>query len=190
MNKKLKEYSLTKFDESTVKQIEENYNKELKQMLATEVKILSKNQFKTAKKAILPRIAMYKSFRKVIDEETAKAYSTEFAYRDFVGFKNFATFMTKTKIGSKAFNKIFLRALKSDVWDSQVNKSDKNCLHFDINRCLYSDLCTKYGCPEFTTVFCQGDYFVFADMQKVKFSRNQTLGEGGSKCDFHYDIVE
>ncbi len=186
MDKKLGKYIRTKFDEEKAINIETIYEKELHKMLQAEQGVLSKSQFKAAKGAILNRIAMYKAFKTYIDDEKAAEYSKEFMMAEQAWFKNFTKFMTAGKWRANTFKWMFSKVLKSDVWDKEICKYDKSGLDFNMTRCLYADLSVKYGVPEFAPVFCSGDYYVFGDMDKLKFSRTQTLGEGGDKCDFRF----
>ncbi len=166
--------------------MEEFYDKELKVMLEAEEKILSKTQFRTAKLVILPRIAFYKACLLYVDVEQAIEYGREFFYQQSDWFRKFAKGITATKASSNFFKWLFVKSLKSDVWDSEIYKYDKTGLDFNMTRCLYSDLCHKYDSKEFAPVFCGGDYFVFDDMKKLEFSRTETIGEGGQICDFHF----
>ncbi len=104
--------------------------------------------------------------------------------------KKLMAFISSTKFGAKFFKNSCERVLKSDVWDSVVHKNDENGIIFDINRCLYKDLCYKYSVKELAPMFCGGDYYVFADLKKLEFKRTETIGEGGNKCDFKFLNVD
>ncbi len=66
-------------------------------------------------------------------------------------------------------------------------RHDGKEIHFDIIRCLYQDMCEKYGCPELCAVFCQSDITAFAGYApKIRFERLGTIGEGADFCDFHF----
>ena len=55
----------------------------------------------------------------------------------------------------------------------------------DVTKC---GICTFYknqGAEKFTRYLCLGDYLVFK-AQGIGFSRTQTLGNGGTKCDFRF----
>ena len=56
---------------------------------------------------------------------------------------------------------------------------------FDMTRCLYCDLCKKYGCMELVPCFCHTDDVTSGHMhQKLLWGRTKTMGEGGDVCDF------
>ena len=56
---------------------------------------------------------------------------------------------------------------------------------FDMTKCLYCDLCRKYGCPELVPCFCHTDDVTSGHMHpKLLWNRSKTMGEGGDVCDF------
>lgn len=55
----------------------------------------------------------------------------------------------------------------------------------DMTRCPYLETCTRYGCPELTRISCRTDDITYGNLHpKLVWARTQTLGEGGSCCDF------
>ncbi len=186
MKKKHLKFVKSKFNEEQVKDIVDYYEKEMKRILDIEVNFLTKNQYKAARKTVLPKIILYKAFIRHIDSELAKSYGKEILEFESDGFRKFTNFMTNSNFRIQIFKKLFKKILKSDVWDSTIKEYNKKCFNFNMDRCLYSDLCNKYDASEFCTVYCQGDYFVFGGMNKLKFERSQTIGEGGEVCDFHF----
>ena len=61
----------------------------------------------------------------------------------------------------------------------------KDVCHIDIIKCPYFSLCSDHGCPELTTVFCDGDDVAYGDMHpKLSWDRTKTLGRGDNCCDF------
>ncbi len=186
MNGLLRMLVKDKIGEKKTKGIERIYCAELKVMLDKEEKILTANQFKTAKRQILPKIALYKGFLNYYDREESIHYCRDIFYKQILWAKYIVAFLTSTTFGTNLFKKFFANALYSDVWDIDIYQNDKKRLNFDIKRCLYSDLCTKYGCGEFTPVFCGGDFFMFGNMKRLEFSRKGTIGQGEKICDFHF----
>ena len=62
---------------------------------------------------------------------------------------------------------------------------------FDMTKCLYCDLCKKYGCPELVPCFCHTDDVTSGHMhKKLLWNRTKTLGEGADVCDFDLLISE
>ena len=73
----------------------------------------------------------------------------------------------------------------SDAWDSTF-EAEKDRFDLTIHKCLWYDTCVECGCPEACRFFCECDNYSFGELKKVGFRRTQTLGTGGSCCDFHF----
>lgn len=57
--------------------------------------------------------------------------------------------------------------------------------HIDMVKCPYFSTCSAHGCPELTTVFCNGDDISYGNMhQRLSWERKKTLGRGNDCCDF------
>ena len=66
--------------------------------------------------------------------------------------------------------------------------SKKQC-KFDMQKCLYRDVCTKYGCFELTQCFCHTDDVKDGNMHpRIHWNRTKTMGEGGDVCDFDITV--
>ncbi len=186
MKKSLTKFINKNFNEEKSLKIIKYYEKEMNKMMIKEKLSLTNTQYKTAVKSILPVIAIYKALQLYESAEESMKYTEEYFYDEAKPFKLFIEGITFTNIGTACLKKIFNIFIKADTWDSNVYQYDKEHFNFDITRCLYHDLCKKYDCSELTPSFCEGDYFVFGNMRTLQFTRNQTLGQGGEKCDFHF----
>lgn len=58
----------------------------------------------------------------------------------------------------------------------------------DITRCPYDTYLTELGCPELTRLFCENDVYAYGNLPGMEFIRTQTIGAGGSLCDFRLRI--
>ncbi len=64
------------------------------------------------------------------------------------------------------------------------NVNGKGC-HIDMIQCPYFQSCSRFGCPELTTVFCNSDDITYGNMHpKLSWERKKTLGRGDECCDF------
>jgi hypothetical protein len=55
----------------------------------------------------------------------------------------------------------------------------------DMIICPYFSVCSKYGYPELTAVFCDSDDITYGNMHpKLVWARTKTLGKGGDCCVF------
>jgi len=82
------------------------------------------------------------------------------------------------------FTGVFKRVTdKSDYWICESRK-DGDRFYLDIHKCLWHDTCSEVGYPECCRFFCECDNYTYGGLKKIGFSRTQTLGTGGEKCDF------
>lgn len=72
---------------------------------------------------------------------------------------------------------------KTDLQKSIV-QIKKNQYTVDITDCLWHNACVEAGCPELCKYFCKVDDITYGGLNKIGFTRTQTLGMGGEKCDF------
>ncbi len=64
-------------------------------------------------------------------------------------------------------------------------------MRFDMTKCPYAELCSKYGYPEITKAFCRGDDIVYGNMHpKLIWGRTKTIGDGDDCCDFKLTVVK
>lgn len=81
--------------------------------------------------------------------------------------------------GTRSGFELIDHSIKSDV------------CHIDIVKCPYFSICSDYGCPELTTVFCNGDDAAYGKMHfKLSWDRKKTLGRGDNCCDFILRIIK
>lgn len=59
-------------------------------------------------------------------------------------------------------------------------------LKMDMTGCPYCRYTQKLGCPELMKVFCDSDFATYGNLPGIRFQRTQTLGTGGSCCDFRF----
>ncbi len=60
-----------------------------------------------------------------------------------------------------------------------------NEARFNIVRCPYYETCKRYGCPEITQAFCDGDEAGYRNMQpRLILGCTKMIGRGGDCCDF------
>ena len=83
--------------------------------------------------------------------------------------------------------KFMAKNFPEEGWKTEWVRCDGKEIHFNLHSCIYHDLCSKYGCPELCTVFCENDEIAFSGLlPKIRFERSGTLGNGAECCDFHF----
>ncbi|QUH27822.1 L-2-amino-thiazoline-4-carboxylic acid hydrolase [Vallitalea guaymasensis] len=182
----MKDFLHKYFTEIQTDDILTNYNGILEQMITEQESKRTSKQYKTAKTRILDRIAFYLSIRKYLDDDKALEYAKEYYYSKTTKMSNFMKKVGKSTIGCILFKKAFVSGLKADTWVTNSIQNDNKGLNFNITKCLYKDLCDYYKCPNLCKMFCDGDWLMFGKMEKLKFSREYTLGYGDDVCDFHF----
>ena len=81
--------------------------------------------------------------------------------------------------------KFMTKNFPTEGWETQWLECSGTSIRFHLNRCLYWNICQKEGCPELCQVYCKNDDIAFAGLlPKIRFERSQTLGTGGTCCDF------
>lgn len=143
---------------------------------------------KTMRMKIFPRIALYQALQKTMSKQ--QAYDMVWEYTKIFICKPVRlqySKMEKVPFFFSIFQKMFLHTmLNSSEWGAELTQNERNCFGFEVHRCLWKDTCLKCGCSELCQIFCDSDWENFGAMQKVRFSRTQTLGSGGNVCDFTF----
>ncbi len=93
---------------------------------------------------------------------------------------------------SKAFMDSLQFWTQDDALQIEVLENNKEALHFNVNRCRYSEMYRALGIPELGAVFsCNRDYALIDGFNPdAKLKRTQTLMEGASHCDFRYTFPQ
>lgn len=145
---------------------------------------------KTHLKQILPSIAFYKV---LIKKEGSKEKALEtFEKFCFVKVKKFAKLITVVMKIPGLYKKVpsIMEMLLAKTFGEKcgfkyIHKDCKNGFAADMLICPYFETCKKYGCPEFTQMFCKSDDICYGNMHpKLVWARTKTLGMGGDCCDF------
>ncbi len=89
---------------------------------------------------------------------------------------------------SKAFMESLQYWTQDDALQIEVLENNAKELHFNVNRCRYSEMYRALGIPELGAVFsCNRDYALIDGFNPdAKLQRTQTLMEGATHCDFRY----
>lgn len=81
---------------------------------------------------------------------------------------------------------VYLKSFGSDAgFSCEFPESRGNEARFNIIKCPYYETCLRYGCPEITRAFCDGDDAGYGKLHpKLIWCRSKTIGRGGDCCDF------
>lgn len=177
----------------------EEFGKEKAQLLfQKEAKILdtiieqtkgkTKNQQKTLVRIILPRIAMYKAFlNEGFDKDEIQKHMRKYMLEVVASQKhNSMLKMEKVPGFFYLYKSIFLKIMRKTDLQISTQSYGKDFFDVNIEKCLWHTACVENGCEELCCLFCDVDDVTYGGLQKIGFTRTQTLGYGGNCCDFHF----
>ena len=140
---------------------------------------------------VYPAIALYETFRaEGVEPEKAVWYIREYFQRYAAKTvphlqRTIRVFGLAEKI-PKLFMKISIKSFGPEAgFEYEFPESRGSEARFNIVRCPYYETCRRYGCPEITRAFCDGDDAGYGDLHpKLLWGRTKTIGRGGDCCDF------
>ena len=148
----------------------------------------TKNQLKTLKNTILPRIALYKALNNYgFSMEDSNNHMKNYMLNYIAKSKhNSMVKMEKVPGFYSLYSKIFLKIMRKT--DLQQSKQKHDAKSFDVTstKCLWHQACVENECPELCRLFCDVDNITYGELNKIGFTRTQTLGYGSDCCDFHF----
>jgi hypothetical protein len=148
----------------------------------------TKNQWKTLTQTILPRIAMYKTFfNDGFSKDEIHKYMKEYMLERIAAKKHSSmTKMEKLPGFYIIYSSVFLKIMRTTDLQVCSLSYGKGFYDVTITKCLWHTACVENGCEELCSLFCDVDDITYGGLNKIGFSRTQTLGYGGSCCDFHF----
>ena len=148
----------------------------------------TKNQIKTLIQTILPRIAMYKTFlNEKFSKDQAKKYTRKYMLEIIASKKHNSTAkMEKLPGFYYIYSSVFLKIMRTTDLQVSTQNHGRDFYDVTITKCLWHTACVENGCEELCSLFCDVDDVTYGGLKKIGFSRNQTIGYGGSCCDFHF----
>lgn len=148
----------------------------------------TKNQLKTLKNTILPRIALYKALNNYgFSMEDSNNHMKNYMLNYIAKSKhNSMVKMEKVPGFYSLYSKIFLKIMRKTDLQQSKQKHDAKSFDVTITKCLWHQACVENECPELCRLFCDVDNITYGKLNKIGFTRTQTLGYGGDCCDFHF----
>ena len=158
------------------------------QTLCSDLSGYSRPQKKVLRENTLPRIALYQTLlEQGVDKEQALAIMDEHMVRSAAipMHKNYEK-LDRMPLGWAFFKGGFTTIVShSDLWDADVAVS-RGDFTVTMHRCFWKDTFDRYGCPELCQFACRCDDITYGDLEHIGYHRTQTLGTGGSCCDFRF----
>lgn len=148
----------------------------------------TKNQLAMLRQTILPRIALYQAFlTDGFGGQEATRYLKQYML-GVVAAKKHASMLRLEKLPGfyTLYSHIFLHIMRTTDLQVSTQQQGKGFYDITITTCLWHTACIENGCAELCRLFCDVDDITYGNLQKIGFSRTQTLGYGQSCCDFHF----
>ena len=150
----------------------------------------SKGEFTHLENTILPTTAFYKALLEV-DSENALKNTNDIIINLCEKGGNILNVALKFPGMSSAFMKLMpkmaTKMFGKECGFEYINfKANKKILQMDMTMCPYVKYAKRFNVDELTTVFCESDFATYGNLSKIAFRRTETLGTGGSKCDFKF----
>jgi hypothetical protein len=146
---------------------------------------------------IYPAVAVYEVLRaEGIEQEKAVWYIREYFQRFAGAFAPHLQRMIKVfglaKKIPAIFMKVVLRFFGPDAgFRYEFPETSGNEAKANVVRCPYYETCRRYGCPEITRAFCDGDDTAYGNLHpKLIWGRTKTIGRGGDCCAFSMKYME
>ena len=148
----------------------------------------TKNQRKTLNQTIFPRIAMYKTF---LNEEFFRDKANKYMRKymlEIIAVKKHSSMAKMEKFPGfyHFYSRVFMKIMKTTDLQVSTQNYDSDFYDITITKCLWHTACVENDCEELCSLFCNVDDITYGGLKKIGFSRTQTLGYGGSCCDFHF----
>lgn len=139
---------------------------------------------------LLPAIAAYSVFRMDMDKPAAGSRLDELLEAGLEPERSLYRFWGRFPFFFDMFRLMLrpmMRMQYPERWDVEWPDLGREVVGLNCRACFYLDVLTEYGLPELTPHFCRLDDLLAAEAAaSIRFERTQTLGRGGSMCDFRY----
>lgn len=140
-------------------------------------------------KGIFNASALYLSLKEAVPDKALELIETGMASYAKEMAKTFQR-MVKIPLGRTIFLKGFAKGARKMFGETagfrqKFYHADGKDLRFDVLGCPYVRYTTELGCPEIAHIFCKNDIYAYAFLKGIVFERSETLGTGGTRCDFH-----
>ena len=160
----------------------------------TECKVLcrdaSKGEVMHLENTIIPMTSFYKALLEVDSENALLNTKTILINLCEKGGKTLNSILKLPgmksgfmKLMPKMAVKLFGRECGFDYENLRVSN---NCIQMDMMVCPYLKYANAFNVPELMHIFCESDFATYGNLTGITFERTETLGTGGTKCDFKF----
>ena len=182
----MKRFLRKKFGKQECARLRDVYRQKLDWLLHNLI-AKSESQARTLRDKILPTIALYQALLECgVPESDAYKTAREFKHAAVRRVARLYKALDAFPFFFRLYRHLFSIGLKSDNWAVMIQANDNRAFAFTIKKCLWHDACAAYNCPELCGIFCDSDDILYGTLSRMRFERTETLGAGGSSCDFRF----
>lgn len=139
---------------------------------------------------ILPTVSVYKAVQSIDPENALTSAHTVMMNVCEIG-GSFMAKILKLPWMNAAFMRLLPKFAENQFGERcgfryENYKATNRALQMDMTACPYCRFARKLGCPELIPVFCDSDLAVYGNLPGIRFERTETLGTGGTCCDFRF----
>ena len=150
----------------------------------------SKGEWTHLEDTILPTTAVYKALLEV-DNENALTNTNDIIINlcETGGsiLNNILKVPGMPSVFMKVLPKMAVKLFGRECGFDYINfEANKNRMQMDMTMCPYVKYAKRFQVEELMPVFCNSDFATYGSLEKITFRRTETLGTGGSKCDFNF----
>ncbi len=150
----------------------------------------SKGEFTHLEDTILPTTAVYKALLEVDNENALKNTNDIIINLCEMGgsiLNNVLKIPGMTAVFMKLLPKMAVKLFGRECGFDYINfEADKKRMQMDMTMCPYVKYAKRFQVDELMPVFCNSDFATYGNLSKISFRRAETLGTGGSMCDFKF----
>ena len=150
----------------------------------------SKGEWTHLEDTILPTTAVYKALLEV-DNENALINTNDIIINlcETGGsiLNNILKVPSMPSVFMKVLPKMAVKLFGRECGFDYINfEANKNRMQMVMTMCPYVKYAKRFQVEELMPVFCNSDFATYGSLEKITFRRTETLGTGGSKCDFSF----
>ena len=151
---------------------------------------VSKGEYSHLKNTILPTTAVYKALLEH-DNENAFRNTNDIIIGLCESGQNVLNAFLKlpgmTSDFMMMFPKMAVKMFGKECGFDYTNLSaNAKLFQMDMTMCPYIKYAKHFSTEELVPIFCESDSATYGNLSKILFSRTETLGTGGNKCDFRF----
>lgn len=139
---------------------------------------------------ILPTTAVYKALLEVDSEDALKNTNDIIINLCETGgsiLNNMLKIPGMTAVFMKLLPKMALKLFGRECGFDYINfEASGDMMQMDMTMCPYVKYAKRFQVDELMPVFCNSDFATYGNLSKISFRRTETLGTGGSMCDFKF----